>query len=60
MNAYEYKIEQLTKAFTPRELAEKFLASEELVHTYSFDNTKLRGENESLRYLIAKYRMREV
>ena len=57
MDAYEYRINQLTKGFTPRELAEQFLASEQLVHTYSLDNTKLREENESLRYLIAKYRM---
>lgn len=60
MNAYEYELKRLVETHSKTELAEQIISQREVAHAYYNDNVNLRAENESLRYLIGKYRMGEV
>ncbi len=57
MGIREYSIKRLCEEYSKELLAEKFLIEQELRILYTGDNNELRKENESLKYLIAKYSM---
>ncbi|MBQ9701348.1 MAG: hypothetical protein IJV71_12100 [Lachnospiraceae bacterium] len=56
-NVYEYEIKELCAKYSPEELADQVIMYRGSYFTYQKDNNELRKENESLRYLIAKYNM---
>ena len=59
MNLYDYTIKKLVEMYSKERLAEKFTMQQEVCEMYKKDNDELRKENESLKYLISKYRLAE-
>ena len=55
MGAYEFVINNLCEKHTPRELAELYLSEKETNNVFRCENSDLRSEIETLKYLIAKY-----
>ena len=59
MDAWTFAVNELCKTFTKEQLAEQVIAQRELAGMYRKDNDKLRKDNDSLLYLIAKYQTYE-
>lgn len=55
MTRYEFEVNNLCKTYTYKQLAELYLNMKGMYAVLKADNSNLRSENETLRYLIAKY-----
>ena len=55
MGVYEFVVNNLCKEYTQRQLAEMYLSEKETCNVFRHENSDLRSEIETLKYLIAKY-----
>ena len=60
MTLFEYQVRELENQLSKDELAKALVTTRELAEMYKQDNDALRKENNSLKYLIAKYRIETV
>lgn len=54
---YEFTISRICEEYTQKEIAGLYVNYQEMYHHIREDNDSLRKENETLKYLIAKYRI---
>lgn len=57
MGYYKFYVDDLMKKYTKEQLADLYIGEKMTNRTLRDDNSDLRSENETLRYLIAKYQI---